>query len=52
MVFAGQGGARSFKGMTMSKFDHSLFFMLGGNNVVEGLICVHVDDFFYCGSCY
>ena len=36
-------------GMKASKFDGAIFYF-HNNNILEGIICTHVDDFFYCGT--
>ena len=36
-------------GMLMCKYDQSMFSWFE-NDTLQGLICLHVDDFFYCGS--
>ena len=36
-------------GFSMSKFDDGLF-SLTRNGKLEGLVCIHVDDFLYCGT--
>ena len=36
-------------GVTKSPLDNSLFFW-HKNGVLEGVICVYVDDFLYCGT--
>ena len=36
-------------GLSMCKLDPSLFYMVQQNELI-GIICVHVDDFFWCGT--
>ena len=36
-------------GMTMCKLDPSLFYMINEEKLA-GIICIHVDDFFWCGN--
>ena len=36
--------------MVPLKFDQALFFHNGVNNDLDGIICIHVDDFLWAGS--
>ena len=36
--------------MVMCKYDYCLFHWFDANGELAGIICIHVDDFFYCGS--
>ena len=36
--------------MVMCKYDYCLFVWFDGNGELAGIICIHVDDFFYCGT--
>ena len=38
-------------GFKVSEYDKG-FFTYRRNEIVEGIVCVHIDDFLYCGSDY